>query len=126
MLKRGADFDIVRSIGRTMPGVKESTYFGQPALKIGGSMFACVASHRSAEPGSLVVLVDFSRRQELIDEAPDVYYLTDHYIGYPSVLVRLDKIQEDALRGLLSGALQFVQSKDKRTGARTRKHARPQ
>jgi len=110
MAKRKADFDIVRKIGRAFPGVEESTCFGQPALKINGRMFTCVASHRSAEPGSLVVLVDFPRRQELLAEAPDVYYVTDHYVEYPSVLVRLEKIQPDALRGLLAGALQFVQT----------------
>jgi hypothetical protein len=74
-------------------------------------MFACMASHRSAEPGSLVVLVDFPRREELLAEAPDIYYVTDHYLGYPSVLARLAKIERDMLRGLLAGALQFVQWK---------------
>src|SRR5258707_830951 len=100
MAKREPNFDIVRKIGRSFPGVEESTCFGQPALKISGRMFTCVASHRSAEPGSLVVLVDFPRRQELLAEAPDVYYVTDHYVDHPSVLVRLEKIQPDALRGL--------------------------
>jgi hypothetical protein len=119
MAKSTAAFDMVREIGRVLPGVEESTHFGQPALKIRGIMFACLASHRSAEPGSLVVLVGFPRRQELIDEAPDVYYLTEHYVGHPSVLVRLDKIQQDALRGLLLGALQFVRVRQtKRRSAR--------
>jgi hypothetical protein len=58
-----ADFDIVRKIGRGFPGVEESTCFRKPALKVGGKMFACMASHRSAEPGSLVVRVDFPRRE---------------------------------------------------------------
>jgi hypothetical protein len=111
MMRGKAGFDAVREIGLSFPGVVESTCYGQPALKIGGKMFACMASHRSAEPGSLVVLADFPRRDELLAEAPEIYYLTDHYEGYPSVLVRLAKIERDMLRGLLSGALQFVQSK---------------
>src|SRR5215831_16040047 len=100
-------FDMVRKIGRTFPGVEESTCYGQPALKIGGKMFACIASHSSAEPGSLAVRMNFARRDELLAEAPEIYYITDHYAGYPSVLARLDRIQPDALRGLLAGALQF-------------------
>jgi hypothetical protein len=100
-----ADFDTVRKIGGTFPGVKESTYYGQPALKLGKKMIACMAAHSSAEPGSLVVWVDFDRRDELLAEAPDVYYVTEHYLGYPSVLVRLDRIRPDALRGLLAGAI---------------------
>ena len=111
-----ANFDVVRKIGRGFPGVEESTCYGQPALKIGGRMFTCMAAHRSAEPASLVVLVDFPRREELLAEAPELYYVTDHYVGYPSVLVRLSKIQPDALRGLLLGALQFVQAKKGRRG----------
>jgi hypothetical protein len=111
MAKPKDEFDTVRKIGLSFPGVEESTCFGKPALKISGRMFTCLASHRSAEPGSLVVLVDLSRRQELLAEAPDVFYLTEHYVNYPSVLVRLNKIRTEALRGLLVGAIQFVKSK---------------
>lgn len=107
-MKKPADFDVVRKIGLAFPGAEETTSWGQPTLKIGGKMFACMASHRSAEPGSLVVRVDFERRKELLAEAPDVYYLTEHYVGYTGVLVRLAKIGPDALRGLLAGAVQFV------------------
>ena len=114
MAQRRPDFETVRKIGRTFPGVEESTCYGQPALKIGGKMFACIASHRSAEPGSLAVRVDFPRREELLAEAPDIYYLTDHYVGYTSVLVRLDKIRPDALHGLLTGAMQFVQAEKRK------------
>jgi hypothetical protein len=102
------DFDRVRQIGCAFPGVEPGTCYGQPALKVGKKMLACIASHSSAEPGTLVVLTDFGRRAELLEEAPEVYYVTDHYVGYPSVLVRLNKIKPDALRGLLAGALQFV------------------
>ena len=102
------DFKMVRRIGLAFPGVEESTSFGQPALKFKGKVFACMASHHSAEPGSLVVRIDFDRRGELLADAPEIYYLTDHYVGYSGVLARLAKIQPDALRGLLAGALEFV------------------
>ena len=112
------DFETVRTIGLAFRGVEESTFFGQPALKIGGRMFACLASHSSAEPDSLVVRIDFSRRQELLAEAPEVYYVTEHYLGYPGVLVRLKRVRPDALRGLLAGALQFVQMQSSERTAR--------
>ena len=106
------EFEGVRQIGCAIPGVELGTCYGQPALKIGKKMFACIASHRSAEPGTLVVRTDFERRDELLQEAPDIYYLTDHYVGYPAVLVRLGNIKPDALRGLLAGAIQFVKQKE--------------
>ena len=70
-----------------------------------------MAIHKSAEPGSLIVSVDFDRRAELIQEAPEIYYLKDHYLDHPAVLVRLSRIQPDALKDLLRGAWQFVTTK---------------
>ena len=102
---RADPFDRVRDIGRTLAGVEEGTSYGSPALKLGGRMVACLASHRSAEPDTLVVHVDPEQRAALLAEAPDTYYLTDHYVAYPSVLVRLAQIQTEALRDLLRGAV---------------------
>lgn len=108
MLRGTINFDTVRSIGLALPGVEESTAYGQPALKVRGKLLACVAAHRSAEPNSLVVLVDFDDRAELLAADPDVYYVTDHYVGYTSVLVRLSRVNPDVLRDLLGMAYKFV------------------
>ena len=78
-------FAAVRRVGLTLAGVEESTMYGAPALKVGKQMFACMASHKSAEPNALVVRMDVDRRDELIAADPAVYYLTDHYLHYPSV-----------------------------------------
>jgi len=101
-------FDTVRNIGLRLPGVEESTAYGQPALKIHGKLLACLPAHRSAEPASLVVCVDFHDRAELLATAPDLYYVTEHYVGYSSVLVRLSRVTSDVLRDLLRMAHQFV------------------
>ena len=108
MSKSKIDFDTVRKIGLTLPGVEESTAYGSPALKVRGQLMACLPSHRSAEPGSLVVRMDFDDRAELLAAAPDVYYVTDHYVGYTSVLVRLSRVTRDVLRDLLGMAHKFV------------------
>jgi hypothetical protein len=102
------DFDTVRKIGLTLPGVEVSTAWGAPALKVRGKLLACVPTHHSAEPGSLMVRVDFDDRAELLAAAPDVYYLTDHYLGYSAVLVRMSRVTPDALRDLLGMAHKFV------------------
>ena len=82
--------------------------YGSPALKVNGRMFACVPTHRSAEPGSLVIRLDFDQRDELIAADPKTYYLKEHYVDYPCVLVRLARVNHDALRGLLLMAWRFV------------------
>jgi hypothetical protein len=98
----------VRKIGLALSGVVESTAYGSPALKVRGKLLACVPSHRSAEPGSLLVRVDFDDRAELLATDPDVYYVTDHYLNYTSVLVRLSRVTPDVLRDLLGLAHKFV------------------
>ncbi|MGA9965258.1 MAG: MmcQ/YjbR family DNA-binding protein [Terriglobales bacterium] len=102
------NFDSVRKIGLALPGVEESTAYGPPALKVHGKLLACVPAHRSAEPGSLVVRVNFDDRAELLAADPDVYYVTDHYLNYTSVLVRLSRVTPDVLRDLLGMAHKFV------------------
>jgi len=102
------NFDTVRKIGLMLPGVEESTAYGAPALKVRGKLLACMPTHRSAEPGSLMVRVGFDDRAELLAAAPDVYYVTDHYLGYSAVLVRLSRVTPDVLRDLLGMAHKFV------------------
>jgi hypothetical protein len=111
MTRTRIDFETVRKAALALPGVKDSTSYGELALKSNGKLLACKPSHRSAEPDSLVVRVDLADRAQLLAEAPDVYYVTEHYIGYPAVLVRLSKIDEDALRGLLAMAHKFASRK---------------
>ena len=124
--KKIMDFDAVRKIGLEFPGVELSTAYGAPALKLRGKLLACIPSHRSAEPGSLVVRVDFNDRAHLLAEAPDVYYVTEHYVGYTSVLVRLSCVNSAVLRDLLGMAYKFLTSKSKPTSpARKRRTPSP-
>ena len=104
-------FKTIESIGRTLPDVEVTTTWGQPTLKVRGKMFVCGASHKSAEPNTLVVMMDFADRDALVEDDPDTYYLKDHYVNYPCVLVRLSRIRADALRDLVAGAYRFVSAK---------------
>ncbi|MGH9163638.1 MAG: MmcQ/YjbR family DNA-binding protein [Vicinamibacteraceae bacterium] len=114
-MPRARRFRLVESIGRTLPDVEITTTWGQPALKVHGRMFVCIASHKSAEPDTLVVMMDFADRDAMIDDDPDTYYLKEHYVGYPCVLVRLSRVHPDALRDLVVGAHRYVSAKRKRT-----------
>lgn len=121
MAKAKVSFDAVRKIGLALPGVEETTSWGFPTLKVHGQLLACVPANKSAEPNSLVVRVNMDDRAHLLEEAPDVYYITDHYAGYTAVLVRLSYINEDTLRDLLGMAHKFVTTKLKRSSSRKSK-----
>ena len=120
-----AGLDRARTYALALPGVEEGTSWGAPAFKLRGKLIACEPTNKSAEPDSLVVLLDFAQRDELLAAEPDVYYLKEHYVGYPCLLVRLKKIHPDALRDLLAMAWKYVDGKSKRTrrGASKRRTA---
>jgi hypothetical protein len=122
MPKKKFTFETVRALGLALPGVEEGTTYGSPALKVRGDMFACMAIHRSAEPNSLAIRMDFDQRDELIAADPATYYLTDHYVNYPCVLVRLSRVNDDALRDLLGMGWRFVSTRRKRRAARPKRN----
>jgi len=96
-------FEIVRTLGLRLADVRAAMkYDGSPVLKRGGKFVAGIAAHPSAEPNTLVIRSDKQNRDLLIDEAPEIYYVTDHYRKHPVVLVRLSHIDEDSLRELLT------------------------
>ena len=111
MPKQTITFDTVRRLGRDLPGVEEGTMYGTPALKLKGKLLTCIPSHKSAEPNSLAIRVGFDERDDLLREAPDTYYVKEHYMSYPVVLVRLSRINVDQLRDLLNMSFRFVSAK---------------
>lgn len=114
MAAKRITFDTVREIGLALPGAEEGTTYRTPALKVNGQMFACIPNHKSVEPHSLAVRIAFADRDELLAAEPETYYLKEHYVNYPCVLVRLARIRRDALRDLLLMAHRFVSAKASR------------
>ena len=98
-----AAFEVVKSVGLMLPKVEAATrYDGSPMLRLGGCFMAGLATHPSAEADTLVVRTALEDREWLVADAPETYYVTDHYRPYPVVLVRLSSVDRDALRELLS------------------------
>lgn len=108
MSREKIDFDVVREIARKLPDVEESSLHGAPSLKVFGRLLTCPALHRSAEPNSLVVRINIDQRTKLLAANPKVYYLTDHYVNHPTVLVRLGEIDRRSLKDLLEMAWRFA------------------
>jgi hypothetical protein len=104
----GVTYRTVRSIGLSLPGVNEGLSYGGSALKYRGQLLACIATNKQAEPNSLVVRMGFADRDALLEEDPETYYLKDHYLNYPCVLVRLKRVHRDAIKDLLVGAIRFL------------------
>ncbi len=106
MPHRTIDFETVRRLAREIGDVEETPE--APSLKVRGKLLTWIPVNKSAEPRSPAVRIGVDHRTELIASAPDVYYVTDHYLNHPTVLVRLSRIHPDALRDLLVMARSFV------------------
>jgi hypothetical protein len=85
-----------------LPEVTESTSYGSPSLKVRDKNFASVKS-----PGSMVLHCPQDQKELLLEMAPDVYWQTDHYRGWPGLLVRLDVITDEELALRLADAWRF-------------------
>jgi hypothetical protein len=94
----GLEYQRVCEIARSLPGVEESTSYGTPALKVKGRFMSRL---RTEAEGALALRCDFLDRQMLLQADPNVFFVTDHYLNYPMILVRLDKIRRSALPDLI-------------------------
>ena len=103
-VSKGVTFDTVRAIAQTLAGAEESTSYGTPAFKVKGKLFA--RFHQGGE--ALVVSVDFEQREVMMNTSPEKFYITDHYLNYPWVLVRMSSVTRDELRDLLIGSWRRV------------------
>jgi hypothetical protein len=110
----------VRRLGLALPGVEESTSYGTPALKVNGRLMT-----RLWEDGrTLVMKTTFEERDALMAEAPETYYVTDHYLDYPWVLIRLPKADAGAVNDLLHAAHRIASSEKRRSRKKGARKAR--
>ncbi|HMC54073.1 MAG TPA: hypothetical protein VKH19_02785 [Gemmatimonadaceae bacterium] len=114
-------FDRVHKLGGKLPRVSVGTMWNTPALKVDGRMLCCIATNKQAEPGTLVVMVDFFERDLRIQNEPDVYYVKPHYLNHPCVLARLSRITDTALQELLESGWQYVVKHGAKKRSTTRK-----
>jgi hypothetical protein len=81
--------------------VEATTSYGTPALKVKGRLMARL---RTEAEGALALRCDFVDRTILLQANPQAFFLTDHYMNYPMILVRLDKVPRAELADLLERA----------------------
>jgi hypothetical protein len=104
-------FDQVRKIAMRLEGVEEATSYGTPAFKVNGALIARLRD----DIGALVVRMNIEDRGELIAADPQTYFITDHYLEYPYILVSLERVEPDAMRDLLGAAWKSAAAEKRRT-----------
>lgn len=111
-------FEAIRTMALALDHVEESTSYGTPAFKVRGALFARLRPDLDA----LVVHMPIDERQELIAADPETYFITDHYLNYPWILVRLARVHPDAMRDLLRMAWRLAAATAKaKAGAKAKR-----
>ncbi len=97
---RKVNFDTVRRIALEFPGVEEGVSYGTAAFRVKGKFLS-----RLREDGeTLVVKCGFDERDFRMQADPETFFNTDHYRGYPTVLIRLNRVSPKALREVFEQA----------------------
>ena len=104
--------DIVR-FTLALPDVVEATSYGKPALKRGDKLIFALR-----DPESMSMVCSFEERAVLMQEHPGTFYVTDHYLNWPAVIVRLLDADAKVLRAAVTTAWE-------RAGSRARKKKAP-
>ncbi len=94
---RAVTFADVCRLALKLPDVEQGLSYGRPALKVQGKIF--VGFNEELE--SIALRMSFDGREALMAQDPETFYITDHYLKYQWVLVRLANVRRDELPELL-------------------------
>ena len=97
----------VRSLALALPETQEKPCYGTPGFYVRRKLFARLLP----DPKVLAVRIDLSEREALLEVAPEVFFLTPHYEGWPMVLIRLPKIERADLEERLVEAWRMMAPK---------------
>ncbi|KQM13205.1 hypothetical protein ASE73_12190 [Sphingomonas sp. Leaf24] len=95
------DWTDVVAIGCALPGVELGSSYGQPALRFRNKTLAGTTAPGS---DSFVLHVAEGEKDMLIETDPATFWQTDHYRGWPVVLVRYGTDAGDRIATLLRRA----------------------
>ncbi|KQN71830.1 MmcQ/YjbR family DNA-binding protein [Sphingomonas sp. Leaf62] len=95
------DWTEVVAIGCTLPGVEPGSSYGRPALRFRNRTLAGTTAPGS---DSFVLHVAEGEKDMLIETDPATFWQTDHYRGWPVVLVRYGTNASDRIATLLHRA----------------------
>jgi hypothetical protein len=93
-------FATVRRVALALPAVEEGLSYGTPAFRVRGKFLARLRE----DSESLAVKCGFVERDLRMQADPETFFTTDHYRGYPTVLVRLATVTIPDLRAVLEQA----------------------
>lgn len=81
-------------------GTELSTSYGKPAVKVNGKAFL----YTGREPGSFAIASPLPEKELLIETDPETFWESDHYRGWPAVLVRYGSRDRERVETVITRA----------------------
>jgi hypothetical protein len=123
------DVEDFRRIALSLPGAEESSHMGAPDFRVGGRIFATLASQKQGY-GNLMLTPE--QQATFVEELPEVFVpIVGGWGKSGATHIRLDSANADVLTGALRTAWNLRLEKNnkagpkKRTGPGTKKTLRP-
>ncbi|MGA9471976.1 MAG: MmcQ/YjbR family DNA-binding protein [Terriglobales bacterium] len=106
--------DDFRRIALSMEGAEESSHMGAADFRVGGRIFATLAS---AKQGYGNLMLDVEQQTAFVEEIPEIFLLVHGGWGRMGAThIRLAKASEDVLTGALRTAWKLRVEKNAKTG----------
>ena len=95
----GHEWAHISKFALALPGVEARSSYGTPGLYVGKKFMARL---RDDDYDTMVLKpIEDGEQRFLMETQPDVFFLTPHYVGYPTILVRLSKVDRAQLEALV-------------------------
>lgn len=106
-----------RRIALSLPGAEESSHMGQPDFRVGGRIFATLAS---AKQGYGNLMLSFGQQKAFVEEMPEVFLPIPGGWGRMGMThIRLAAASEDVLHGALHTAWKLRTEKNAKSGKKS-------
>src|SRR5688572_5755436 len=93
-------WDEVAAFALGLPLTEMSTSYGRPAVRLRGKAFL----YPGREAGSFAVASPLPEKEMLIETDPETFWETDHYRGWPAVLIRYGRPDRARMEAVISRA----------------------
>ncbi len=93
-------YDDFVALALALPETEESTSYGSPAVKRAGrQMFAMGKGGETVS-----IKTDWPTRERMLEEHPELCFITPHHEPWPWFLVRLENLEPDLAREVLDAS----------------------
>ncbi len=94
------DWEEAAAFALSLPATELSTSYGKPAVKVNGKAFL----YPGREQGSFAIASPLPEKELLMETDPGTFWETDHYRGWPAVLVRYGSRDPERIRLVIARA----------------------